>query len=229
MKIYDVLAKARRREPLSRSREVLFFKKHHSLLFSHPDFLLFDDEKDDFRLIVANIILQSILQINKLKQSNFATLIKQDELISFSYENTLISVPLFSYATNILINKNLLESYDINKLLVDFLETYNFALFESNFTILELIRSEKHTRVYYHYDFNTLYIINNQGRLDRKICLFDKYLKNPDYENIKDRVAKVLDAYYNVDQIGFIQALRDVKLISDKIYGRYIRSLGRRR
>lgn len=229
MKIYDLLERKRRREVFRDNREIAFFRKHNNLLYAHPDFLLFDDEKNDFRVIVATIIMQALMQIEKLKKESYEQLVSRDELTTFVVEKTPISIPLFSFTTNVLVANGLLEDYDITKHVVDFLEVYNFALFESNFTSLVLLKAEGTTRAYYHYDFNTVYIINKQGRLDQKICLFDKHLKNPNYEDILTRIAPALEAYYAVDQIAFVRALRDEKLISERVYGRYIRSLGRRK
>ena len=69
-----------------------------------------------------------------------------------------------------------------------------------------LVGEDIHTRAYYHYDFHAIYIINDQGRLDLKICLFDKHIKRPDFRNVLETIKKPTE-YYAGNRIAFINAL----------------------
>ena len=65
---------------------------------------------------------------------------------------------------------------------------------------------------------NTLYFINDQGRLDAKVVLFDKYIKKPKFTHMLERVAPVVEAYFNNDRNGLINALLDNNLISPQMH-----------
>lgn len=225
MKIFQTLKQHQRRDALTSSREYKLFREHYSLLYEHHALLYFDNDKDGYYLVIANIIIEALLQIEKLKKQSFTLLSKENQLTTFTYLDTVISVPLFSVSNNLLITKELLPNFDINNYLIDFLETYNFNLLESKFTSLVFLDEHKNTRAYYHYDFNTIFIVNNQGRLDARICLFDKNIASPNYENIKERVLPALKAYYALDKKAFIEALYKNELISAKLYNKFIRTV----
>lgn len=225
MKIFQTLKQQQRRDAISSSREYKLYREHNSLLYEHHALLYFDNDKDGYYLIVANIIIEAMLQIEKLKKQSFTLLSKENQLTTFTHLDTVISIPLFSVSSNLLITKELLPNFDLNNYLVDFLELYNFSLLESKFTSLVFLYAHKNTRAYYHYDFNTIFIVNNQGRLDARICLFDKNIAAPSYENIKERVLPVLKAYYALDKKGMITALYKNELISAKLYHKFIRTV----
>ncbi|HZJ89986.1 MAG TPA: hypothetical protein VFD05_04900 [Bacilli bacterium] len=225
MKIFQTLKQQQRRDALTSSREYKRFREHYSLLYEHHALLYFDNDKDGYSLIIASIIIEVLQQIEKLKQQSFTLLAKENRLTTFTHLDTVISVPLFGVSNNLLITKELLPNFDLNHYLIDFLEAYNFNLLESKFTSLVFLYEHKNTRAYYHYDFNTVFIVNNQGRLDQRICLFDKNIKSPNYENIKERVLPAVKAYYALDKKGFITALYTNDLISQKLYNKFIRTV----
>ncbi|MGI6734954.1 MAG: hypothetical protein BWY30_00365 [Tenericutes bacterium ADurb.Bin239] len=232
MKIYDLLRENRRPHLITPSREYLFFQEHEALLTQVPEFLPFINSKDDFDLICANILQSSLLNGEALSKYWASNPNGNNELPVkplFTFNNVPIYCPLFSVSNNILIANNLGNKLTLIHDTIDIFETYNFALFESQLTSLMLVGQDAHTRAYYHYDFHAIYIVNDQGRLDVKICLFDKHIKRPDFRNVIERVKPVLEAYYAGNRIGFINALFEGKLISHKMYNKYINNLKRRK
>ena len=81
-----------------------------------------------------------------------------------------------------------------------------------------MIKKGKTSAAFYEKSFETIYIINDQGRLDSVIPVFDKYLKQKDETNIIERISRVIEFYYSNDRNKFIRSLYSEKLISDKMY-----------
>lgn len=224
MKIYELLLNNRRPHLITPSREYYFFQEHESLLTNFPDFIPFVNSKDDFSLISANIILESIknyLAIEDHFAANKKSHVNTSVKPLLTYNGVPIFCPLFSISNNLLLANGLGAKLTLNADAIDLYETYNFALFESNLTSLVHVGGDDHTRAYYHYDFHTIYIINDQGRLDVRISLFDRHLTKPDFRNILERIKPVIDAYYGGDRNAFLKALAKERLISAKLYNRY--------
>lgn len=102
---------------------------------------------------------------------------------------------------------------------IDPFDAYGTSLFDSFFTKLVKIGTNGKEVAFFHYDTNTIYIVNNQGRLDCKIVLFDKYIKRPDYSHMIDRLKPVVEAYFMNSREDFIDNLHKSGFISDHIYG----------
>ena len=90
-------------------------------------------------------------------------------------------------------------------------------MYASPFTHLIKIKEDKTSCAFYHPDFETIFIINDQGRLDIAIPLFDKYLKERDHHLLMKRVANVVDDFYSNERKKFVRSLRDNGLISSKM------------
>lgn len=232
MKIYDLLLANRRLHLIAPSREYVFFQENEYRLSLVPDLLPFINPKEGFSLIQTSIIIEALIKYEELV-SYFASNPAPDSIVSvkplFIYKNVPIYCPLFSVSNNLLIANNLGSKLNLNHDAIDIFEIYNFALYESNLTSLVKVGEDKHTRAYYHYDFNTIYIINDQGRLDNRICLFDKHIEKPDYRNIIERIAPVMKAYYANDRMAFINALLYEKLISNYVFNKYLAYLKRKK
>ncbi|MDY0214123.1 MAG: hypothetical protein RBS24_01135 [Bacilli bacterium] len=232
MRIYDLLMTNRRLHIIAPSRENLFYLEYESKLSYTPDIIPFLNPKDEFNLIQANIIIESILNYERLSRY-FEERKSKDVPFNvkplFTFNDVAIYCPLFSVSNNLLIANGLGDKLTINHDAVDLFETYNFALYESSLTSLVKVGEDINTHAYYHYDFHTVYIINDQGRLDQRISLFDKHLKKPDYRNVIDRLQPVIKAYYENDQIGFINALVYERLISNKLFNKYLAFIKRKK
>ncbi len=145
----------------------------------------------------------------------------------FPMEKSRIYVPIFSRSLNLIYNEEcskILE-YPYNELIetpqtscIDLFDAYPVDLYNSPFTSLILIRKDRSSSAFYHCDFETIYIINDQGRLDAEIPLFDRYIGETDQHQIIQRIEKVVEKFYENDELGFVKALHDNDFISKKTY-----------
>ena len=81
---------------------------------------------------------------------------------------------------------------------------------------MKIKNADKET-AYFHYDTNTIYFINDQGRLDTSIVLFDRYLRHPNYSHMLERIKPVVDAYFAFDREALIKALHENGFISNTL------------
>ena len=100
---------------------------------------------------------------------------------------------------------------------VDPFDTYGSELYNSHFSRLVKVKQEDKETAFFHYDTNTIYFVNEQGRLDGTVVLFDRYLRRPSYSHMLERIRPVVDAYFNFDREGFINALYDNGFISSHL------------
>ena len=100
---------------------------------------------------------------------------------------------------------------------IDPFDMYGFELYNSHFSRLVKIKNVDKETAFFHYDTNTIYFINEQGRLDATIVLFDKHIRHPSYSHMLERIKPVIDAYFAFDREGFIRALRENGFISSHL------------
>ena len=206
-----------------------------------------DAHGSDFNIMRANIIIHSYLNKVAFEEemANFENYIKmgdtidhvkliqtlREKMVDNPYfkgedEKDKIYIPFFSRSLNNLYfrepekllvppYKNLKEQFSDS--VIDPFDVYGAELYNSNFTRLLKIKTQDNITAYFHYDTYTIYFINNQGRLDNKVVLFDKYMKRPSYSHMLDRIAPVIDAYFANDRSALINALHDQGLISSKM------------
>lgn len=245
--LFDLLEKKKkRRTPFVRSEEYLFFVENRSVLSKIPRFSFLDDlREDEFDVMRANIVINSYLNKRAIEEEmeNFESYNKigegidhikilqtlRDKMVDKPYvkdDKEKIYIPFFSRTLNSLYNhepeKLLTSPYDALKdefadSVIDLFDTFGFDLYNSNFTRLLKIGEHYNIAAYFHYDTNTIYIINNQGRMDAKIVLFDKYMRHPAYSHMLDRIKSVVEAYFNNDRNALINALHDQQLISSRL------------
>ena len=241
MNLFDTLALYQKGVKVTRSEYYYFFVQNRHLLNGIEMYRFLLDPKDIFDIIRANIIIQAIKNkrvieeaiVSSYKESSLNTeaarIAVQSSLIDLPYvlEGTSkFYVPIFSRAVNAFYNaefgKVLKEPYaklmsKYHTSCVDLFDMYNFALYDSLFTKLVTVMKSDDVVAMYHFDFKTMFIINSQGRCDAKICIFDKYLKNPTTDHIIDRLKVVAQKYIDDDKDGFLKALLENKLISEKL------------
>ena len=211
--------------------------------FSYLD----DVREDDFDIMRANIIIHSYLNKVAFEEEvvNFEEHLKAGETIDhvkliqtlrermldcpyFKEENEKdkIYIPFFSRSLNALYFRepekllelpysNLKDQFADS--IIDPFDTYGSELFNSNFTRLLKVKTVENITAYFHYDTNTIYFVNNQGRLDNKLVLFDRHMKRVSNSHMLDRISPVIDAYFNSDRAALINALHDQELISSKL------------
>ena len=206
-----------------------------------------DSKKDEFDIMRANIIIHSYLNKVAFEDEmvNFENHIKSGESIDHvkmiqalrermvdcpyykeENEKDKIYIPFFSRSLNTLYfrepEKLLVPPYSnlkdqFSDSVIDPFDVYGAELYNSNFTRLLKIKKVDNVTAYFHYDTYTIYFINNQGRLDNKIVLFDKHMKRPSVSHMLDRIRPVIDAYFANDRASLINALHDNELISSKM------------
>ncbi|NCA96060.1 MAG: hypothetical protein EOM74_03675 [Methanomicrobia archaeon] len=247
MGVYDYLNKHRHRRFIRQTDDNVFFQKNRFLFEKYPYFNKYFLVKDDFAIIKANAILHSLINKIVIEEEVYR-LIQASELqykkvvgtfLIKELEATLkdlpyieerkqrIYVPLFSRSMNLIYHQETekLAVYPYNDLrenfesvLIDPFEVYSFELYQSNFTKLIEIKGDATSKAYYHMDFRTIYIINQQGRLDLKIPLFDRGMRKFSANHIMERIEPVIDAFYQGDKARFTRLLRQNKLISERAY-----------
>lgn len=246
MPIYDKLIKYQkgRKNLFKKSEEVEFFNLHKQELLLIDQYKNFVNATDDFDIIRANIIIRALENKKKLDQIILYAFqrgaLSTDEANEFIKERTIelpyfkeeeikIFIPIFIRS----INKFYSEEYgkllskpysslinDFSSSCIDPFDIYGFNIFDSLFSKMIAITKNDKLAAYYHYEFNTIYFINNQGRIESKVALFDKYIKHVDSGHIIERIRPVIDSYFSDDKEGFYQALVENKLVSKKLIGK---------
>lgn len=155
------------------------------------------------------------------------SLLESQKAPYFNVDKTRIYIPVFSRSLNLIYNEECSKvlEYPYSNLLqnprsscIDLFDVYNYELYDSPFSSLIKIKEDKTSCAFYHPDFETIYIINNQGRLDVEISLFDKYLSNKEQHHIFNKLENVVDCFYKTDIKKFIRSLLDNGFISKKTY-----------
>ena len=244
MNLFELLEKKQKyRRPFSSGEEFRYFIERRHLLGAFKRFAhLYDSEENEFDIIRANILLQGlenkktfeeeIININnhgRFEHAQFVEALKERTIDKPYYEENDIKIymPFFSSALNeIYVNEpERLLSLPYSDLMTNFenatvdpFDTYGAELYNSYFTSLIKISTNGRTTTFFHYDTNTLYFVNDQGRLDIKLVLFDKYIKKPVTSHMIERLVPVTEAYYANDKLRMLIALRDNKFISMQMF-----------
>ncbi|MFA7378783.1 MAG: hypothetical protein WC014_04620, partial [Bacilli bacterium] len=138
-------------------------------------------------------------------------------------------VPIFNRVINQIYSEDfeklLLSPYDklvddYETLVIDPFELYNFRIYDSLFTQFVKVYSDEEIMAVFHYDFQAIYFIDKQGRLDNKIALFDRGIRHPDFHHILERIRPVIAAYVAHDKEAMLTALVDKRLVSEKLISR---------
>lgn len=143
--------------------------------------------KDDIKIFVPTYSKE----INKIYSSN-PSLLKEE-----SYERYLKD-----------------ENYDI----VNPFITYGFELLDSCFTRLIKLQAEKdNIKVFYHYDFETLFFVDNELNLIGELPIFDEKAKFNDYIHLFEVLNIVSFDYLNNDIYKLFEHLKEFKLLSSSL------------
>jgi len=241
-----IASKAKKRKAFKQSEEYRFFLEYRHFLTKMPRFLfLYDSLEDDFSIMRANIILYSYInklsmeeEINNLKdyintnnKNNHANFLKAyHELIVdrpyYQDGSNKIYIPFFTRALNQTYyddpEKLLVPPYiglmnEFNETIIDPFDTYGSELYNSPFSRLVKIKNEGKETAFFHYDTNTIYFVNEQGRLDARLVLFDRYIRHPSYSHMLERIRPVIDAYFAFDREGMIRLLHKNGFISSHL------------
>ena len=247
MKLLDYIERhQRKRKEFSKREDYLFYSKNRSMLAKLPQFsFLSSGKENDFRIMRANIIIHGLINKAIIEQEvkNLVKYTENHEILTHEdFVETLkrrilsrpfleekegrIYIPFFPKSINSLylnepekLNEypytDLLKSFA--GLIIDPFDTYGAELYNTHFTRLIKISENKNTTAFFHYDTYTIYFINDQGRLDSKIVLFDRYMKKISTTHMLERIKPVVDSYFNNNIKDFINSLENNGFISSKM------------
>lgn len=255
MSIYDIFAKYQSPNKFYYKEEAIYYEKNAYRLNELEAYAYLSNPHDPFLINRANIILRALENkpaIEKLvknyKKNEGNIGISFDEYMSLGlsdmpymlYKGKKLYVPLFPFNVALCYgeeaNKLLEDPYkklikDFEPMLLDPFDYYGYSIFISYFTSLILVKKTPEIAAFYDYDAETIYIVNDQGRLDTRICLFDKFLVKADRSNLLPRIGKVVDAYLEGDKEKFLDTMMAEGFASytlvDKIKRQYIKKEGK--
>ncbi|MCH3910190.1 MAG: hypothetical protein LKF75_00880 [Bacilli bacterium] len=245
MSLYEELEANQEKTPFSTSGEAYFFAEHVYLLSSFELWKPYMHPTDSFMTVRSNIILRSLLNKMAIEKAYFAKAKslkeghKEDTLPLDEYMESAMSglpyllfdgkkvyVPLFPEVFNNIYAGDFekLSLPPFNRLIneyqaasIDPFDYYGNAIYDSYFTRLVPIMRKEKSLACYDYDAESLYFINDQGRLDAKICFFDKELVKPTKTHMVPRIEAVAEAYYENDRRKMLNALLSGNLISSSL------------
>ena len=237
MKTIFKMINSKKKNVYSNTLEYQFFAENSRILskLEHVYKLRSYDEKT-FKIIQANILIRALLNKSfiesKVEESNISrqeleNLLNENMSPKFTIDGCEIYIPIYSKGLNFIYvhEPSKLKEYpydelkeDIASSCIDLFDEYNIDLYNSNFTKLIKLGEDKTSAAFYHSEFETIYIINNQGRLDLSIRLFDKYLETLDYTNLEERLVNVVKCFFDKDRNAFINSLYSNKFISQTTY-----------
>lgn len=249
MRLFDLLeSKKKKRKAFYNSDEYAYFSLNKSKLKDFTNFpYLQKNHLNEFDIIRANILLQGLEnkeniesevdnlskhfeQGKKVTHEKYILTLRERTIGAPYYQDGTIKIfiPFFSKALNSIFyrepEKLLKEPFNGLKVnfsgsLIDPFDTYGADLYNSSFTRLIKVGEKGNECAFFHYDTNTIYMINEQGRLDISIVLFDKYIKFPNYNHMLERISPVIEQYFDNNREGFINALFESKFISKRMLG----------
>ena len=250
--IFKTLEKYRNKKFLEKSEELKFFNRYKGLLKINQNFFDYLEIDDEFDVIKANIIIKSIINKEELdrlfdeslsieelahNKDKFNEYFEENikELTHINYEEFKIYIPFFTAATNSVYYREhekmkdypyfgLKKKYD--SFVIDPFLTYNLSLFDSGFVNLIKISENNTCTAYFHKEFNSILIINNQGSIDNIIYLFDRFIKNPNKSNIITRLEALVEAYFSNEMNDFINILYKNNFISYFIFNKICKKKG---
>ena len=211
---------------------------HNAILFN-TSLAKYNDNTSLFGIIKSDIILQGLSNKKVLddaikkysaEQLKSPVLLHTlfDNLTYFTYEGTRIYIPTYNPQINLRYYQDLasLQNFPYNALLIDKesslinpFEFYNYSLFNSPLTrLIKLDAHDEDSQSFYHVEFETIFVIENQGTLQVEIPIFDDKLKKPNKDNLFDRINTLMTYYYANDRENFINAFKDLNLISNDLF-----------
>jgi hypothetical protein len=148
------------------------------------------------------------------------------ELPYLLYQGRKIYVPVFPASLNVIYDerfeKLLVDPYkrmlaEFEPLMVDAFDYYGTALYDSYFTKLVAIKRKAGVLAAYDFDAECLYFINDQGRLDAKLALFDKRLRHEGRTHLVKRLERLAAAYFDGDKEDLLDSLETEGFISSDL------------
>lgn len=249
MSIFDVLASSQAPTLFSRSPEQIYYNENSYRLNELESYSYLMNPIDSFGVVRGNIILRALENkeiIEKLfkeyEKNASKTSISLEEYIGngllslpyLSFKGSKVYVPVFPLSIASIYSdkveclgkmpyKRIFKQYEAA--LIDPFDYYGYHLFISYFTRLVSIKKTDDCAALYDYDARAIYFVNDEGRLDAKVSLFDKELLHPVFSHLLPRIGKVVDAYFAHDKKAFIVSLWEGELISRNLYTKLLKTL----
>lgn len=245
--LYQGLLRAKRKVR-GEKPETAFFNEHYTLLSPFECYRHLMKANSPFERVRANIVIRALLNKKQIESAYLKALKEESDLpLSSRMEMTLEGLPslLLPEGKNYVpvLPRSLLGLYskDFEKLaeapysellgsyeglLLDPFDLYGTKIFASSFapSLFPIYGSPLGLSAYEE-ENERLYMIDNQGRLETEIALFDKRLASVDKKELPMRLYELSRAYYENDHDLFLQLLVEGRLVS----GELIRSLGKNR
>lgn len=243
MSLFKILSEEQAKTPFFQSDEVALYNRYSFMLSDVESYAYLLKADEPFKIIRANIILRSMLnkiEIEKKYQEHLKTLEKDSSATPMKeYMHNVIStlpyiewngekiyVPIFTSSLakiytedheKLILDpyKKLLKDYETS--VIDPFDYYGHALFDSYFTKLVIIKKHENVMAAYDYDSESIFFINDQGRLDVKVALFDKGLETPIKNHMIPRLQRVVDAYFSGSKASFVESLSNENFISPSL------------
>jgi hypothetical protein len=246
MKLFDELYKNQHPTHFAESDEMAFYLANRNLLMPFDSYERFTHTNDPFQVVRANILIRSIMNKKSIERLYYEKLkspkkeeVKVEkmsledymsqglsELPYLEYEGKKIYVPLFPASLNVLYSERFeklaLEPYEAilqqyESLMIDPFDYYGNLLYDSYFTKLVAIKRSGSILAAFDFDASAIYFINDQGRLDTRLALFDQNLNNPVSTHLTKRLLDVVNAYFSLDREALLHSLSVNHFISEKL------------
>ncbi len=244
--LFSKFIKKNKKEDLYYSTEEYKFYSENKKIIEKVKSFFPTNDNFGFKLICSNILIRAFLNKQFIEEnlSEFEGLSLNDcfKKVTEMFENRphilkkdgeKVYFPQLSTSFNYLYTHKTtsIRKYPYSTILekpnlycIDLFDEYGFELFSSSFSDLNLIFIHHKSAVFYSHSFETIYVVNDQGRLDIAIPLFDSKMTEKNYENIEERVKKVMEVFYDNKRKWFVKALFDEGFISDKAYRNLLRN-----
>lgn len=206
---FQIIEKYQKKRPLfSESKEWEFFYKNVQLIANDYRYSFLADRFEPFDIIRACVVIQG--KLNKIAIENGEPLNNMKYFEDGPYR---IYVPTLSRHDNLDLIQGVKKEYEE----LDCFDHYGIKLYSQYLTTLVKVYEYHGNGVFYHPFTDRLFIVNDQGRLDNRIVLFDKYMDNMNHDEILKRCENVGKAYFAYDRIGFFDSLYENNFISLKL------------
>lgn len=222
---------------IANSKEERFYDENASLF--PVSLTKYNDTSSSFGLIRAVIILEGLWAKREIDHS--LSLLSKDSLKDKEISHNLISfypsmifkgqriyIPTYSISINRRYEQMpwTLKDFPYSALLLDPsaslsdpFSTYGNHPYSSPFTrLIRLDASQKDSAAFYHPDFQTIYVIDDQGGLEEQIPIFDDKISVPNYHDLLPRLEILMKDYFHSRMKDFLTDLRDLKLISSSLF-----------
>ena len=173
--------------------------------------------------LFSSIYLTSKLTFEEFLKYYHARIV---DLKRFKSLDKQIYIPIYTHVLNDIYLNNPLEllkqpySEVVDNLkgnYIDMFTTYNYQLFDSTFTKLIKIKEYKNGVSFYDFDSATIFFINDQGKLDYYLPVFDKWMVKFNTSRLMNRLTSVCDCFYEGTKESLINELYATALISEKM------------